>query len=202
METNRTLILPIFGLLVLFFFPRQAAAFSLSYDQTVWVNGNEVAAFKVATKDGRLRVESNWDGMPSVMLRNETGYYNYIPSKNKAVKIPKGMQRPNLADSLPHYEEFLKKNHARKIGSESVRGYETNIYKYMDSQGLGETKVWLWIVRPLPIKIERIGNEGLMIIELSNFELDAPLTDSQFQLPVETEISVMGMEKKEEEIYP
>ncbi|MBI3314240.1 MAG: hypothetical protein HYZ83_08405, partial [Candidatus Omnitrophica bacterium] len=188
MKKIRLWILAFFGFFCLSLFPSHVSAFSIAYEQTIWVNGNQVAAFKVATKDGRLRVETNLNGIPSIMLRNETGYYNYTPSKNKAIQIPKSMQRPNLADSLPHYEEFLKRNRAEKIGTESVRGYETNVYKFMDPDGLGETKVWLWIVRPIPVKIERIGNQGLMIIEISRLELDAPFGNTFFELPIGTEI--------------
>ncbi|MBI3313696.1 MAG: hypothetical protein HYZ83_05635 [Candidatus Omnitrophica bacterium] len=198
MKKRFAIIFPLI-FLSLFFSPTNASAYSLSYDQSVWVNGNQVAAFKVAAKDGRLRVESDWGQMPTIMLRNETGYYNYDPAKNKAVRIPRAMQRPNLADALPQYEEFLKRNHAEKVGTESVRGYETNVYKFMDPESGAETKVWLWIVRPLPIKIEQIGNHGLTIIELNNFQLDAPIPDSIFQLPQGAEITMLGLEKPKEE---
>ena len=161
----------------------QAFAFSTSYDQKVSVNGNLVATIKVISQDDNLRAESDFRGMKSVMLRNKTGAYSYFPAQNMATKIPPAMERPNLTKDLPHYMEFLKKNHAKKVGTEKYKDHDCDIYTFIEPNIKKDGKVWVWREKQFPLKIEVNAPEGLTQVELNSIQFDPKIDAATFNLP-------------------
>ena len=161
----------------------QAYAFSVSYDQKVSIDNNPVANIKVVVKDENMWAESDFGGMKTVMLRNETGSYSYVPAQNVATKIPAEMDRPNLTRDLPHFMDFLTANSAKKVGQETVDGKECEIYTFIEPMVQKESKAWVWAEKNFPVKIEVPAPEGLTKVELNNIQFD-PATDANtFNLP-------------------
>src|SRR3989338_748830 len=163
-------------------------AFSVSYEQVITTNGAPMASFKVTVQDQNLRVESQWGGLDAIMIRNDTGQYNYIPSQNTATRIPLALHRPNLTDDLPNYTEFLQKNRATVVGSEEIQGRQTDIYQFTDPIGLGDTKAWVWKDKQFPIKIEVRNTQGTTVVELNNVQFDIAVEPAVFQIPDGVEV--------------
>lgn len=177
-------------LLVLFLslFTTQAFAFSVSYDQKVSVDGNPVANIKVIVKDENMWAESDFGGMKTVMLRNESGNYSYVPANNVATKIPAEMDRPNLTRDLPHFVDFLKAHNGEKIGAETLEGKECDVYKFVEPMVQKEAKAWVWKEKQFPVKIEVPAPEGLTVVELNNIQFDPKTDAATFSLPKEAKI--------------
>jgi outer membrane lipoprotein-sorting protein len=160
-----------------------AFAFAVSYDQKVSIENNPVATIKVAVQGENMRAESDFGGMKSVMLRNETGSYSYVPEQNAATKIPPAMDRPNLTRDLPRFMEFLNSNKGEKVGSEKVDGKDCDVYKFLEPTIQQEAKAWVWKEKQFPVKIEVPAPEGLTVVELYNIQFDPKLDAASFQLP-------------------
>ncbi|MCM8776193.1 MAG: hypothetical protein NC930_07600 [Candidatus Omnitrophica bacterium] len=173
-------------------FPRNLWSFSASYDQKISSNNQTIATFFIQIKDAKMRAESKTPGFDQVVVRNDSGYYNYSPVTKQGIKLPPQMQRRNLADDIPQYMEFLKRNNATQIGSATVDDFETDIYQFEDPQGLGTTSVWLWREKNFPLKIEVKGQGGLTVVELFNVQVDVPLDDAIFELPPDVKISELA----------
>lgn len=163
-------------------------AYTASYVQDITTNGNTIATFRVYIKDNKLRIESNWMDNPQVMIRNESGYYNYLPNQNIAIQIPPSAQRRNLADDLPHYQEFLEKNQAQTVGTEIYENKEVGIYEYDDPNGFGRTRVWLWREKSFPLKIEVSGPQGTLTVKLTEVKIGQEINDNLFRLPEDVRI--------------
>jgi outer membrane lipoprotein-sorting protein len=166
----------------------QAFAFSVSYDQKVSVDNNAVANIKVLVKDDSMWAESDFGGMKTVMLRNETGSYSYVPEQNVATKIPAEMDRPNLTRDLPRFMDFLKANNAQKVGSEKVDNKDCDVYTFMEPMVQREAKAWVWKDKQFPVKIEVPAPEGLTLVELFNIEFDPKIEANAFTLPKEVKV--------------
>ena len=166
----------------------QSFALEATYDQKVSVDGNAIATIKVSTKGELMKAESNFGGMITVMIRNASGTYSYLPVQKMATKIPASMDRPNLTRDLPHFMEFLQKNKGEKIGSEKVGTYETDVYKFVEPISKKDAKAWVWKEKSFPVKIEVKAPEGLTLVELSNINIGAKVDEASFQLPADTKI--------------
>lgn len=163
-------------------------AFSVSYDQKVTVENNTVATIKVVVQDEKMWAQSNFNGMETVVLRNESGAYSYIPAQKMATKIPAAMDRPNLTRDLPHFKEFLEKNNGKKIGTEKINNQETDVYQFTEPTLQRDAKAWLWAEKNFPLKIEVPAPEGLTVVELTNIQFDPQMTSDQFQLPKDVQV--------------
>ena len=169
-------------------FGGNALAFSVSFDQIVSSEGTTITTFHIKIRDGKLRVESEFGGMPQVMIRNDSGQFSYMPTQNMATKIPAAMQQRTFADDLPDYAAFLKNQNAVLVGSEKLENQDTDIYEFKDPVNLIPTKVWVWKEKQFPVKIEVKAPQGSTMIELKNIQFDPQLEESMFQLPPNVEI--------------
>ena len=173
---------------ILLLLTRQAFAFSVSYDQKVSVENNPVANIKVVVQDEKMRAESDFGGMKSVLVKNETGSYSYLPEQHMATKIPADMNRPNLTQDLPHFMDFLTKNKGEKIGSEKLEGRDCDIYKFTEPTIQKEAKAWIWTEKQFPVKIEVPAPEGVTRVELLNVQFNPLVEATTFQLPADVKI--------------
>ena len=185
---NKTICAAMIALGVLCGLNSPLFAFAVSYDQKVSVNQSPIATIKVIVKDEKMHAESNFGGMTSVMIRNESGVYSYLPAQKMATKIPASMDRPNLTRDLPHFMDFLNKNGATKIGSEKIAAYDCDIYKFTEPTIKKDAKAWIWKEKGFPVKIEVNATEGLTVVELTNIQFTVNPDDATFKLPADAKI--------------
>ncbi len=171
----------------------QASAFSVSYDQKVSVQQEVIATVKVVVQDDKMSAQSNFNGMDSVILRNETGAYSYVPSQKMATKIPAAMDRPNLTRDLPRFIEFLNQNNGKKLSSETLDGKACDVYQFTEPTLKRDAKAWVWVEKQFPVKIEVPAPEGLTTVELTNIQFDPKISTDQFTLPAD--VQVIDLEK-------
>lgn len=165
-----------------------AFSFSVSYDQKVTLEKNVLAVIKVLVQDEKMSAQSSFNGMESIILRNETGTYSYMPSQKMATKIPAAMDRPNLTRDLPRFMDFLKQNEGKKVGSETVEGKACDIYTFTEPTLKREAKAWVWAEKNFPLRIEVPSPEGLTLVELSNIQFDPKIPENQFKLPADVKV--------------
>lgn len=169
-----------------------AAALTATYDQQVTTPDGMVMRATVAIKDERFRAETVVDGLRAIVLKNAEGTFNYLPDERSAIRLPSLESAQPGMESMQTYLETLRANQATPVGAETIGPYPCDIYEYAEPAGGGQTRAWVWKDREFPVKMELHGPDGLVLIELSNIALDAPVDDSRFELPAGTQIMDMG----------
>lgn len=181
-------IAALISILLLLIHPSSLEAYAVSYEQKVSIANNMVAIVKVIVQDKNMWAQSSFSGMETIVIRNPTGAYSYLPSVKTATKIPAEMDRPNLTTDLPNFLDFLKKNGGTKIGSEQAGGKNTDVYKFTEPTLQKEAKVWVWTEKNFPVKIEVPAPDGVTLVELYNIQFEPPIASGQFELPADTKI--------------
>lgn len=168
--------------------PQTGLAFTGSYEETISMSERPVAKFKVTAKGDFVKTEFLNDEDPEQVIKNASGTYRIIPSQKVALKLPDLGEKENLLDDMDNYQEFLKQNQAKVIGSEKLQDKDTDIYEFIDPMTQKNAKAWVWKEKNLPLKIEVQANEGLLSVELSNVDLVTPIEDSLFTIPEEFKV--------------
>jgi outer membrane lipoprotein-sorting protein len=171
--------------------PPAHAGLSAAFDQTVSVDGDDSRS-KVMIKDASFRVELEAPGARSIIIRNPKGIFSYLPEEGKAMRLPAlaPAQRPLDVEG---YASRLRRMQAVKIGEEIVQGHPCDIYEFADQEAGGAaTKAWVRQQRGFPVRIEVEQPDGLMVVELSNIQLDAELDDALFELPAGVDVMELG----------
>ncbi len=168
----------------------RAWAYSASYDQTM-TNGKETFTSKVYVKDRHMRIESNVHGVQAIMIRNDEGFFNYMPQEGVAMKLPGLNVAQQPVQDVDGYEAYLQKQHAQKIRSETVNGYACDVYQYTDPKG-GPITAWVWKEKQFPVRVEMNGPDGHIVAEMSNIQVGVPIDDSKFSLPAGVQPMDMG----------
>ena len=165
------------------------SALSVSYDQKATTKGMVISS-TVLLKDGHFRAESIVDGVKAVVIRNQDGIFQYVPNQGMAMKLSQfdGMFPAELSGD---YQEYLTKNQANQIGTETINGYPCEIMEFTDP-AVGHTTAWVWTGHGFPVKVVQQGAQGETLIELSNIQLNAPIPDASFQLPPGVQVMEMG----------
>lgn len=168
-----------------------AAAFSVSYDQTMVARGKNIQS-KVKLKDAQFRMDSVIDGMETVTVRNGNGIYSYIPSQNMAIQLPDIGPTESATQPSDNYMDYLKQNNARLIRSETINGYGCDVYEFLDPKTNGQTTVWIWKDRNFPVKFLLNTPQGPVSSEMTNIVLNAPVDEASFSLPSGVKIMQMN----------
>lgn len=161
----------------------QAWAVTVSYDQKVSVDNNPVATLNVLVQDDKMRAESDFNGVKSILYRNEKGTFTYMPAQKLAAQMPPMLDRPNITRDIPRYQEFLTQNNGVKAGAETVNGVECDIYTFTEPNINRPGKVWMWREKSFPVKIEVEAPEGKTTIEILNINFSPAVSEADFQVP-------------------
>lgn len=172
-----------------------AWGFSVSYDQRV-TSGGEVVESTVRVKDDLMRIDSSAEGERVIVLKNREGSFSYLPEEGFAMRLPGVERSQQPIEQVEDYESFLRAQQATVIRSERVNGYDCDVYQFADPAGEGTVTAWVWRERQFPVKVELDGPDGVIVAELTNIQLGAPLAESDFALPAGVEVmegsSLMG----------
>lgn len=167
----------------------EALSFTGSFEQTVSDKDSVVVATsKVFIKEKHLRAEMKTGPMETIFISNETGTYQYFPSQNSALKMPEGAQNPLLMEAFSDFTQFLQKQKAVLIGSETLEGKACDVYQFKDPTLQVDSKTWVWKEKNFPLKVETIGPKGPITVLFSNVQTETPIDDSLFQLPPQVKI--------------
>ena len=169
----------------------QAFAFSASYDQKM-TQGRNVYQSKMSLKDQFFRMEMTAEGQTMIIIHNADGTYTVMPSEGMAMKTAQLHPGQGPVKGASHYAQYLQQQHAQKTGSETIDGHACDIYRYTDSETGELTTAWVWTDKMFPVKFEIEAKTGKMLIELSNIQLAAAISDDAFQLPAGIQVMDMG----------
>lgn len=168
-----------------------AWAFSVSYDQQM-TQGRSVYQSKVVLKDQRFRMDMTAQGQAMMIIHNAEGTYTVMPSEHMAMKTPQLHPGQGPVKGASDYAQYLQQQHAEKIGSDTIEGHACDLYRYTDSETGELTTVWVWKDKMFPLKFEIEAKQGKTLIELSNIQLGAAISDDVFQLPAGIQVMDMG----------
>ena len=169
----------------------EASAFSVSYDQTV-THGRDVVTAAVALKDGMFRMDATVGGQVSVIIHNQEGTYTVMPSEGMAMKMPALNMSQRPVQGADDYAQYLQQQRAERIGSETIDGHACDIYRFSDPDTGEATTAWVWKEKMFPIRLETDGRDGKTLVEISNVQLGASISDAAFQLPDGVQVMDMG----------
>ena len=178
-------------------------AYTAQYKQVVKIGGGEpemTADFWM--KDNNMRVESAPGGQKMIMITREDGVYNYIPSQNMVTKMPvsqspMGGGSATYVKSPDDYMKYLKDIGALKTGSETIDGYECDIYEYEDATygPKVDATVWLWREKSFPVKMISKTQYGTSEILFKDIKIGEPISDSMFEVPKGAKVVDLGSMK-------
>lgn len=166
-------------------------AFSASYDQKI-TRGNQVVTAKVTLRDDRFRMEATVEGGTMVTIRNSEGIYTYMPQEGMAMKLPMLDPSQQPVQNADNYQAYLRQQQAQFIGSEVIKGYSCDVYRFADSMMRGTTTAWVWQEKQFPVRLEIDAPDGKTVIEFANVQLGILAPDSAFQLPPGVQVMDMG----------
>ncbi len=167
-----------------------AWAFTASYDQKV-THPQGVMQSKVWVKDKHMRIEANMEGHEAIMIRNDEGFFNYMPAEGMAMKLPSLSPEQQPIQNIDSYEDYLRTQQARLVRSEKMNGYDCDVSGLADSSGQPVT-TWVWKEKQFPVRVEMKSAEGPVVAELSNIQVGVAINDDRFQLPEGVQLMDMG----------
>ena len=167
----------------------EAAAFSVAYDQRTTM-GRQVTQSKVSMMDDLFRMETSVRGQESIVIHNEQGTFILMPSEGMAMKtqMQPGQGAVSGADN---YGQYLQQQQAQKTGSETVDGYDCDIYQFTSPEGEATTA---WVRKDImfPVRLDVRTSQGKVMVELSNIQVNAPVSRQDFELPAGVQVMDMG----------
>jgi outer membrane lipoprotein-sorting protein len=179
------------GLLSAAWIQPAAEAFHVSYEQQVTVGGHTTVS-QVAIKDASFRIESDHEGIRSILMRNDSGIYHYVPDQQIAMKLPALDPSQQLVDDLETYVDFLQERNATLIRTETVRGMACDVYQFLEPGKRRNTTAWIWKDKQFLIKLEVSSPQGQVTTELHDIDFTTWLQDSEFEVPPGVEIMKLG----------
>ena len=169
----------------------EAAAFSASYDQKT-IQGRDVFNGRVSLKDDLFRMDTAVGGQTAVIIHNHEGTFTVMPNEGMAMKASSLMPFQRPVSGADDYTQYLARQHAERIGEETVGGYACDIYRLTDPEAGGTITAWVWKDKMFPVRMEIDGAQGKMLVEISNLQLGANIPDSAFKLPDGIQVMDMG----------
>ncbi|HVK06348.1 MAG TPA: hypothetical protein VM490_22955 [Armatimonadaceae bacterium] len=162
------------------------AAFTVTSTLTPKGGSKVTQVYKVEVKGNNARLDYSDPAIGAVRyLANAKGVFFYIPSNNTAVKQTfKGGVDGALRVAFSQANEQLKS--ARKIGSATVSGQPTDIYKDARSGAiiyLGKKPGFR-----LPVKTVLANEGGTRTVTVTDIKLNPSIADARFALPAGTQI--------------
>lgn len=177
-------------MLVAVFFCSSACAFTVSYDQTTTgVQKGVVNQTSMKIKDEKMRMEIDTPRGKAITIIDGAFAYQYIPSEKRAYKMmTKG---PTNIKNLSDYRGYLSTLNAKTIGSESVGGYDCDIYEFTDPGANVRARAWVWRAKNFPVKYELDLPSGLVTTLMNNIKVNEKIDDAEFGIPAGVEIIEM-----------
>jgi outer membrane lipoprotein-sorting protein len=155
-----------------------------SMDQKIWMKGK------------KFRVEMALPNGKQLTVGNPTGIYMMMPGMNGAMKLP-----AELAAQAAPQETLVgglsRIRSQKKVGSEKVGRYETDIYETKgpspvpgaEPGATATTRVWVSKALPIPVKVvTRMPPHFESVQTLRSVTLNGPVSEALFQLPKGTKI--------------
>jgi len=157
-----------------------AAATDFSADVTISAGGQQIAG-KMYNKGDKQRMEMNTPGGKMVTVIDlKTGKgFTLMPAQKMYMELG-GMGD----ESLKQIKEFRSgkvPKSAKKVGSEKVSGYSTEVYLIDDPQA-GKAKIWYAAKLKYPVKSEGQGPMGKHAMQLTNIK-EGGVSDNLFAVP-------------------
>lgn len=182
--------------LFLFFFmapiyswPEPPAAPDLHYKSTVTFTTPEkkftLTAVSCFWLSGlKSRVETKTDHQSIITIINKEGTFYLNPAKKIALKKKAiSVNKKTVAGSFDP-----KKSRAHKIGQEKIGGKPCSVYLLDEPENNLKGKVWLWVEKQFPLKIELTGPKEKMVTVNSEVSFEKIKDNSLFEVPRDYQI--------------
>ena len=156
---------------------------------TVTTPDNVVQTMKQWVKGDKMRMEMTTSEGAVIIIFNGTDMYMYDVETKTAIKFSAAASEEYT--SALDDTEALEDYNPTLIGSETLDGKDCYVFQYID-QGV-TTKMWIWKLHGLPIKVTLTDSTGTTTMLYKNISFDV-IADSQFQLPADAVImTIPGM---------
>ena len=145
---------------------------------------------KFYMSDAKLRMESEMQGMKSIMITKSPGeVYIYNPATKTAMKITSPQETADLPNAWAKASGDT--TGYKVLGEEKKDGFDCLVVQYTDPANAASTsKMWLRKDNGLPVRVESASPEGAVVTEYKNYNLGAQ-DASLFELPAGTQITAM-----------
>lgn len=151
---------------------------------------------KIWMKGKKFRVEMTLPQGKQLTFGSPSGVYMMMPGMKGAMKLPPEVAAQG-SPSEALIEGVAKLRKEKKVGSEKVGKYQTEIYETkapsrMPGAGPGATattRIWVSKDLPIPVKVvTRMPPHFESVQTLQSVTVNGPIPDSLFQLPKGTQV--------------
>jgi hypothetical protein len=160
-----------------------------SFEHRMSVSGVAVPG-KVYVKGKKMRQELRLAGRDTVIIMDLDQKLAYMldPDGETATKVDLSELIAQGTNVTPTERVQSLPSDARLVGAETLDGKPTAVYE-VDGQG-GPVKLWIWVERGVPLKMELPNPTAPLTVEMSNYQF-GPQPASLFELPAGTRIVEM-----------
>jgi hypothetical protein len=177
---HRILRMTLLIVIALSMFALPAVAEEFSADMLINAGGRQMTS-KMFSKDGKQRVEIATPGGKMINIIDfKTGkVFSLMPAQKMYMEL-EGMDDATLKQ-IKDFRAGKTPPGAKKVGSEKVSGYSTDVYMVDDPKS-GKTKMWYAPKLKYPVKSEGAGPMGKHSMQLTNIK-EGGVSDSLFKVP-------------------
>lgn len=177
---HRILRMTLLSVIALLLCALPAAAAEFSADMLISAGGQQMTS-KLFTKGDMQRAEINTPGGKMINIINfKTGKMISLMPAQKMYMEHGGMDDAALKQ-IKEFRAGKTPANAKKIGSEKIAGYSTEVYQ-VDDPKTGKTKLWYSPELKYPLKSEGQGPMGKHSMVLSKIK-EGGVSDSLFKIP-------------------
>lgn len=157
-----------------------AAAMEFSADVMISAGGQQMAS-KMYNKGDKQRMDMNTPGGTMITVIDlATGKgFTLMPAQKMYMEL--GGMGDESIKQIKEFRSGKVPGNAKKLGSEKVSGYATDIY-LIDDPKAGKAKIWYSPKLKYPVKSEGQGPMGKHSMQLSNIK-EGGVNDSLFTVP-------------------
>lgn len=174
----------VFG--AIFFIAHGALAYTATYRQVMEFPGAEggIMTHNVWLNDDNMRIETIVDDEKKVIITRKNEIFMYLPARNTFTRLP---QMFPGTDGTKNPVEFVKKikkmENKESLGTETINGYVSDVYRYRDELSGSIVTVWVWQGKDFPTKMVFAGGLVENSVTFMDIKLDEPIPAEVFELP-------------------
>jgi hypothetical protein len=157
--------------------------------------GDRATESETWMKNKKLRMKTTVMGMNMNIVKSGDVLYQWQEGQTSGMKMSANMQRRGgtSTDYVSKIDEVRSKG--KKIGRETVAGYECDIYEYSEATGERSGKQTYWLagdIKNFPIKVVN-ETGGIKITTLnSDIDLKASVPDAMLEPPADVKFQDMS----------
>lgn len=175
-------------------FANQAKEYSVESKTTVVDSGKATTVQgKLYVKPNKIRLDAKIGGVDSALLFDQAAKSVYVLSTAAGQKLAirydfdTFVRQNQSATSAPTAMLDKLQANSKLVGTEALDGKPTSVLDYTPTGNSQSARIWIWVERGVPLKLESTTATGQATVEYANYDFAAQ-PDSLFALPPDAKL--------------